>query len=114
MSFARLRAAAESAALSYPSSLRTLAADAKKALRKPDLRLRYDLKHATLHKRINEGLWPHPVKRGRASFWPTHECEIVFGAMVAGKTDSEIRGIVRQLEAERSYALERAGWEIEK
>jgi len=48
------------------------------------------------------GLFPRPVKIGaRASGWPEHEVQAVIGARIAGKSDDEIRRLVRELVAAR-------------
>jgi len=51
---------------------------------------------------IQEGLFTHPVSIGsRAVGWPEHEVDAINAARIAGKTDSEIRRLVRKLEVAR-------------
>ncbi len=52
---------------------------------------------------INAGLFPKPVKIGRRmSGWPESEVAAINTAKIAGKTDSEIRALVRRLELART------------
>lgn len=51
---------------------------------------------------ISAGLMTRPVKLGAASAWPAHEVEAINRARVAGKTDKEIRQLVKKLEESRS------------
>ena len=56
-----------------------------------------------LHRKVQAGLFPPPVKIGeRASAWPEHEVDAVNAARIAGKSDDEIRELVRRLVAARS------------
>lgn len=58
---------------------------------------------STLYLRISQGLWPGPVKLGvRAAGWPSAEVEAVVAALIAGKTDAEIRNLVSNLKERRS------------
>jgi len=51
---------------------------------------------------IQEGLFTPPVSIGsRAVGWPEHEVDTINAARIAGKTDSEIRMLVRKLEVAR-------------
>lgn len=51
---------------------------------------------------IQEGLFTHPVSIGaRAVGWPDHEVEAINAARIAGKSDDEIRALVKRLEAAR-------------
>jgi prophage regulatory protein len=43
---------------------------------------------------------------GRSVAWPEQELQAVNRARVAGKSDDEIRALVRQLEADRTRAAE--------
>lgn len=62
-----------------------------------------------LYYRIQIGLFPRPVKDGtKKSLWPESEVELINAAIVAGKTDSEIRELVKLLEAKRVHALDEA------
>ena len=58
---------------------------------------------STTYKEIAEGLWPPRVRLGpRAVGTPEHEADAVIAARVAGKSDDEIRALVRSLVAARS------------
>jgi prophage regulatory protein len=58
---------------------------------------------STLYGRISQGLWTRPVSIGpRAVGWPAGEVAALNGARIAGKSDAEIRSLVRKLEAARS------------
>lgn len=60
---------------------------------------------STLYNKIAAGLWTRPVRIGsRAVGWPDHEVEAIITARIAGKSDTEIRELVRQLESERVRA----------
>lgn len=58
---------------------------------------------STIYLRISQGLWTRPVSLGaRAVGWPASEVEAINAARIAGKSDDEIRQLVRELEAARS------------
>ncbi|MGH8503515.1 MAG: helix-turn-helix transcriptional regulator [Gammaproteobacteria bacterium] len=58
---------------------------------------------STLYNRISQGLWTRPIKLGkRNSGWPEHECDAINAARIAGKSDDEIRALVKELEAART------------
>jgi prophage regulatory protein len=51
---------------------------------------------------IQQGLFTKPVAIGvRAVGWPRHEVSALNAARIAGKTEDEIRALVRSLEAAR-------------
>lgn len=50
---------------------------------------------------ITAGLMTHPVKLGTASAWPAHEVEAINRARIAGRSDDQIRQLVKKLEADR-------------
>lgn len=53
------------------------------------------------------GLFTRPVKIGpRAAGWPESEVAALQSARIAGKTDDEIRVLVRRLEADRAKAAQ--------
>jgi prophage regulatory protein len=64
-------------------------------------------RRSTIYKQIGEGLLPPPVDLGggRAVAWPDDEIDAVVDARIAGKTNDEIRVLVRQL-VERRKRLE--------
>lgn len=53
---------------------------------------------------IAAGLYPRPIRLGRSSLWLAVEDETVRRAVISGKSDDEIREIVRELEAARKVA----------
>ena len=56
----------------------------------------------TFHEKIRDELYPKPVKLGkRSSAWPLAELETVVKARIAGKTEGQIRAIVRQIHYDR-------------
>lgn len=57
---------------------------------------------STVYARIKQGLWTPPIKWGpRASGWPAHEVDALIRARIAGKTDDEMRALVKDLIAAR-------------
>ena len=55
---------------------------------------------------IQNGLFTKPVAIGlRAVAWPDHELATLNAARIAGKSEDEIRELVRRLEAERQGGL---------
>lgn len=74
-------------------------------LRLPAVKAETGLARSTIYLRIGQGLWPSPVRLGsRAVGWPASEVEAINGAHIAGKTASEIRELVANLEAARMRA----------
>ena len=60
------------------------------------------LSRSTIYLRIKEGLWPKPVSLGpRAVGWPSNEVKAINDARIAGKSDTEIRKLVSELEKAR-------------
>jgi prophage regulatory protein len=58
---------------------------------------------STHYLRMKQGLWTKPVRIGsRARGWPARECEAINAARIAGKSDEEIRALVKKLEAART------------
>ncbi|HHF7367642.1 TPA: helix-turn-helix transcriptional regulator [Legionella bozemanae] len=71
-------------------------------LRLPAVKISSGLPRSTLYLRISQGLWTKPISLGaRAVGWPANEIETLNAARIAGKTDDEIRILVRKLEAAR-------------
>ncbi len=57
---------------------------------------------ASIYNQIREGLFTRGVAIGqRAKGWPDTEVDAILAARVAGKTDAEIRELVKQLHAKR-------------
>lgn len=56
---------------------------------------------------IQAGLFTQPIHIGpRSVIWPDHEVEILNAARIAGKTDDEIRELVKKLEVDREATLQ--------
>jgi prophage regulatory protein len=71
-------------------------------LRLPAVKSESGLSRSTIYLRVTQGLWTKPVSLGaRAVGWPSDEVEAINAARIAGKTDDEIRVLVKQLEAAR-------------
>ncbi|MBB6424628.1 AlpA family transcriptional regulator [Sphingopyxis sp. JAI128] len=73
-------------------------------LRMPDVIATTALARQTLYRDMRRGLFPRPVKLGRASAWPSDAVDAVIAARVAGKTDDEIRALVADLQRQRAVA----------
>lgn len=56
---------------------------------------------ATVYLRIKQGLLTPPIKMGRSSVWPQSEIEATNAAIIAGKSDDEIKALVKRLIAAR-------------
>ena len=60
---------------------------------------------ASIYNAIRDGLWTTGVAIGqRAKGWPDYECDAINAARIAGKTDAEIRELVKALHAQRTQA----------
>ena len=58
---------------------------------------------STIYLRISQGLFTKPVSLGaRAVGWPAREVAAINAARIAGKTDDDIRALVRRLQAARA------------
>jgi len=63
---------------------------------------------STVYRKIKDGLFPAPVKSGvRAAAWPATEVAAVNAARIAGRSDDEIRTLVRHLVAARRTVMVR-------
>lgn len=74
--------------------------------RRPEVLKRFGISNTTLHDRIKQGLIPPPFSTGARSVgWLDHENERVIAAMVAGKSEEEIKKIVKDLiDQRKSFA----------
>ncbi len=71
-------------------------------LRFPAVKVSSGLPRSTLYLRISQGLWTKLISLGaRIVGWPANEVEALNSARIAGKSDKEIRSIVKQLENNR-------------
>lgn len=78
----------------------------KTIYRLPAVKSESGLSRSTLYLRIAQGLWTKPVSLGgRTVGWPACEVAALNAARIAGRTDEEIRAVVRKLEAERKAGL---------
>ncbi|MEO7128149.1 MAG: AlpA family phage regulatory protein [Rhodoferax sp.] len=77
----------------------------KAILRLPAVRAESGASRSTIYLRIQQGLWPKPVRLGpRSVGWPASEVAAINSARIAGMTDDEIRAVVIKLEAARKTA----------
>lgn len=77
----------------------------KTILRLPAVKFESGLSRSTLYLRIAQGLWTKPVSLGgRTVGWPASEVTTLNSARIAGQPDTEIRALVRKLEAARKVA----------
>ena len=66
--------------------------------RKPAVLSRTGMSHATLYRRISEGLFPPGVTLGNRSVgWLAHEVDTMLSAFAAGKSTKELQSIVKAL-----------------
>lgn len=71
-------------------------------LRLPRVKAETGASRSTIYLRIQQGLWPKPVKLGpRSVAWPASEIAALNAARIAGMADTEIRALVAKLEAAR-------------
>jgi prophage regulatory protein len=74
-------------------------------LRLPAVQAESGASRSTIYLRIQQGLWPKPVRLGpRSVGWPVSEVAAINAARIAGMTDDEIRDLVVKLEAARKSA----------
>jgi Predicted transcriptional regulator len=66
--------------------------------RLPQVKAAIGLSRSTVYHHVKEGLLPPPVSIGaRAIGWPDHEIKAITAARIAGKSDNEIRALVKSL-----------------
>jgi len=72
-------------------------------LRLPEVKSESGYSRSTIYLRINQGLWPKPIRLGeRAVGWPANEIASLNNARIAGKSNEEIRDMVKKLELSRN------------
>jgi len=72
-------------------------------LRLPEVLAMRGLSRSTHYLQIQDGLFTKPVSLGfRAVGWPGYEVAALNAARIAGKSDTEIRALVCELEALRN------------
>lgn len=58
--------------------------------------------HASIYNAIKAGLFTKPVQIGQRSVgWPSSEVQAINAARIAGKSEAEIRELVKRLHAKR-------------
>lgn len=71
-------------------------------LRLPAVKAETGASRSTIYLRIQQGLWPKPVRLGpRSVGWPADEVAAINAARIAGMADEEIRALVIRLETAR-------------
>ena len=77
-------------------------------LRLPAVKAESGASRSTIYLRIQQGLWPKPVKLGpRSVAWPASEVSALNAARIAGMDDAAIRALVTALETARQSASSR-------
>ncbi|BBL74451.1 helix-turn-helix transcriptional regulator [Methylomagnum ishizawai] len=71
---------------------------ARSLLRLPKVLAHYGCQRTKLYQLIKDGLFTPPVDLGgRCVAWPDMEVDSIINARIAGKTDAEIKVLVREL-----------------
>ena len=71
-------------------------------VRLPTVKKETGYSRSTIYLRIAQGLWPKQVRLGvRSVGWPVGEIATMNAARIAGKTDDEIKLLVRKIEIAR-------------
>lgn len=79
---------------------------AQTLLRLPTVKAETGASRSTIYLRIQQGLWPKPVKLGpRSVGWPASEVNAMNAARISGMVDAEIRALVATLETARKSAF---------
>jgi prophage regulatory protein len=69
-----------------------------KITRRPEVLELLQISRSNLYQKIDQGLWPKPIQLGsRAVGFLSNENEQVLAAMISGKTQDEIRELVKTL-----------------
>ena len=77
--------------------------NARSILRLPVTCERLGAPRSTVYRDISRGLLPPPVRLGqRSSGWPDDEIAAIVDARIAGKSEEEIRELVKRLVAART------------
>lgn len=70
-----------------------------------DARAQFGIASSTFYEWITRGLMPPGIALGwRSVGWPAHELDAIAVARIAGKTEDEIRALVKDLVAARVNA----------
>ena len=82
--------------------MQRLHAGSNRILRRRPVQEETGYSRSTLYVRVAEGLFTKPLKLGaRTVGWPATEVAEINRARIAGRSDDEIRDLVRRLEAAR-------------
>ena len=77
--------------------------------RLPKVKAQTGHSRSTIYLQIQEGEFVPPVRLGKRSVgWPAHEIDAINAARIAGKSDDEIRALVRSLVAARANLIPKA------
>ncbi len=75
-------------------------------LRLPAVLADTGLSRSTIYLRIAQGVFTRPVSLGaRAVGWPAHEVTAINAARIAGKSEAQMRELVRELEVARKAVV---------
>lgn len=77
-------------------------------LRLPSVKAEFgNRSHASVYNAVRDGLLTQQIRTGQRSVgWPSHEVEAIVAARIAGKTNDEIRALVRELHAQRQQSVQ--------
>lgn len=79
-------------------------------IRRHELLKRFGISNNSLYTKINEGTLPPPISLGsRAVGWLEHELDSVLAAMAIGKSQAEIKSLVKDLIHQRHNLAISAG-----
>lgn len=74
-----------------------------KLTRRPEVLELLKISRSNLYQKIDQGLWPAPIQLGaRAVAWISTENEQILAAMIQGKTQEEIKHLVKSIVEARS------------
>jgi prophage regulatory protein len=77
-------------------------------LKKPEILERHLLRPSTLYEHIRNGVFTPPIRSSsHTSAWPEHESDAIICARIMGRTDNELRALVRELVANRAKLADR-------
>lgn len=65
---------------------------------------RFRKSRSATYSAIEHGLLPRPIKIGKRAVWPASEIDTVVRARIAGRSEAEIRTLVKKLVAARATA----------
>ena len=75
-------------------------------LRMPDTKSQSGYSRSTIYLRIAQGLWTKQISLGpRAVGWPADEVAALNIARISGRTDDEIRELVKALHVKRTELM---------